>query len=283
FTGVVVVCGAARWGVAGERGPPLHPGGDVPAQIRIGAGGQGANLAIRLARRGIAVELLCALGDDPAASLVIAALRAEGVRVSATRVSATGSVVILVDEAGERTMLSDRASFVAGAVIPAADWIVVSGYCFLEADAARLAGAVAGQVARRVVVGCAVPDRSRAAWRAAVIAARPDLLILNREEASDQEPLAQLSAAIVVTATDGVMASIGDDVIRVRVPDGSPATDTTGAGDAFAAGLVAGLLRVPWPPPGAALESAMTDAAVLARQVARTHGAQARVAAEAIA
>ena len=281
MTSIVVVVGDALLDVAALRTSALRPGADLPAEVRIGCGGQGANLATRLARQGIGVTLICGLGDDPAGSLLASALRAEGVVLRPVRVNATGSVVILLDEVGERTMLSQRAPFVGGIRVASADWTVLSGYCFLEDHAAELAHRVAGLASRRVVVGCSVPEASRVGWRGAVVAARPDLLVLNHDEAAMLAPIDELSPGIVVTASDVITASMGAAELRVTVPDGSPATDTTGAGDAFAAALIAGLLTGPWPPPRAVLASVVADAALLAGQVARAPGAQAPVAAEA--
>jgi sugar/nucleoside kinase (ribokinase family) len=85
----------------------------------------------------------------------------------------------------------------------------------------------------------------------------------------------------VVTSTEAVTASIGPSTVQVRVPASGPAVDTTGSGDAFAAGLVAALLPAPWPPPTPTLEAALADAARIATQVAHAPGAQGRVAAEA--
>ncbi|MGH2381993.1 MAG: carbohydrate kinase family protein [Candidatus Limnocylindria bacterium] len=280
MSGTVIVVGDALLDVTARPAAAIRPGADVPAEVRIGCGGQGANLAVRLARRGIDVELICGLADDRAAALVAEVLRAERVRVNRVRVESTGAVVILLDDTGERTMLSQRAPFVSGTRISSAAWTVVSGYCLLETDAGRFARMLADRAAHLVVVGCAVPEASRAAWRAAVAAAGPDLLILNREEASDLAPVDELSAGTVVTSTDVIAASIGGQAARVSVASGQAAVDTTGAGDAFAAALVAGLVRAPWPPSSATLESAMVDAAVLAGQVARARGAQVRVAAE---
>lgn len=276
----VVVIGDALLDVTARPATAIRADADVPAEIRIACGGQGANLSVRLARQGIGVELICGLGDDPAASLVTDALRAEAIRVTPVRVDATGSVVILLDMVGERTMLSQRVPFVVGTSISSADWTIVSGYCFLEADVAGFARMLGDLASRRVVVGCAVPEPSRTTWRAAVAAARPDLLVLNREEAFALAPIDELSAGIVVTATDVIEASIGEAAVIVSVPAGTPTIDTTGAGDAFAAALIAGLLRAPWPPSSATLESVVTDAALLAGQVARAPGAQARVPAE---
>jgi len=276
----VLVIGDALLDVTVQPAAPIQAGADVPAEIRIGCGGQGANLAVRLARQRVDVELVCGLGDDRAGALVTDALRGEGVQLSPVSVESTGAVVILLDEVGERTMLSRRAPFAAKAKIPPADWTLVSGYLFLEADAASLARKVGAVTTRRVVVGCAVPEPSRSAWTAAVAAMHPDLLILNRDEARTLAPIDGISTAIVITAPDVVVASIGEVRVTVHVPAGTGASDTTGAGDAFAARLLAELLRAAWPPPQAALEAAMTNAAALASQVVRAPGAQVRVAGE---
>jgi len=85
---------------------------------------------------------------------------------------------------------------------------------------------------------------------------------------------------MAVTDAAGATATIGTATADVRVPPGSGAVDTTGAGDAFAAALVAGLLDAEWPPAQAVLEVALRDAVELAAAVARAPGAQARVGAE---
>jgi ribokinase len=275
----VVVIGDALLDVTVRPRAPIRPGADAPAEVLIGCGGQGANLSVRLARQGARVELVCGLGDDPAASLVTDALRSEGVTITAVPVAATGSVVILVDAAAERTMLSQRRPFAAaipaGSVTPSS-WAVLSGYLFLEPDGFALAE----RAARRVVVGCAVPDAAVRTWRAAVTAVRPDLLILNREEAAVLGPLEDLSGGVVVTAPDEVVASIDGVTARHRLPDGPAALDTTGAGDAFAAVLVARLRRESWPPSIDVLAPSLAHAAHLATQVTQLPGAQAPVDAE---
>jgi ribokinase len=260
---------------------PIRHGGDVPAEIRIGPGGQGANLAVRLARQGVEVDLVCALGDDPAAEIVRAALGADRVHLRELRAEATGTVVILGGADGERTMLSQRAPFaerVAGALAGEAPWLVVSGYLLLEPAGGQVAGVVAATTARRVLVGCAVPDPLAEAWRAAALAMRPDLLVLNRDEV-DRLDLGPVDG-MAITHAGGAVVSIGEAVVEVETPAGPPAVDTAGAGDAFTAGLVAGLLDEAWPPPDHRLEDAVRHAVGLAAAVARAPGAQARVAGE---
>jgi sugar/nucleoside kinase (ribokinase family) len=63
------------------------------------------------------------------------------------------------------------------------------------------------------------------------------------------------------------------------VTDRTGAVDTTGAGDAFAASVVAGLGEA-WPANADRMRTVITDALSLASQVVRVAGAQGRVADE---
>ncbi|MGH2416820.1 MAG: carbohydrate kinase family protein [Candidatus Limnocylindria bacterium] len=278
-----VVLGDAVLDVVVRPSALPRAGADVPATIRLGAGGQGANLAVRLARRGVATELVCGLGTDPGAELVRHAIEPDGVRLRSVQVDGTGSVVILLDDAGERTMLSHRAPF-AGAVdpaeLPASDWTVVSGYLLLERGAERLAGALARRTGRRALVGCAVPEADVAAWTDAATALRPHLVILNRDEAAALDPTPS-APLVVVTDADGATATTAPHSVSLRAAPGPAALDTTGAGDAFAATLIAALDPDTWPPDRAAIVEALAAAVSLASAVAYEPGAQARVAGEA--
>lgn len=291
----VVVIGDALLDVAARPATQLRPGADVPAEVRIGPGGQGANLAVRLARRGVGVELICALGNDAGGTLLRRELEREGIGLSAVPADATGTVVILLDEHGERTMLSHRVPFAAdaAAAMPrAVAWVVLSGYLLLEPGGGDLATALGRQPSRRVLVGCTVPDGMTDRWVGAAATLGPDLLVLNNEEARalvpgarDADEVAEvlgerLGSGIVVTDPSGATARLNGVGGSVRVTAGAPATDTTGAGDAFAAALLAWLLGVPWPPSSEALGAALTAASEAASAVADAVGAQARVVGE---
>ena len=280
----MLVIGDAVLDITVRPSVPMEAGSDVPAAVAVGVGGQGANVAVRLARRGVAVHLLTALGDDTAARLVADGLEAEAVRLQRVAVQATGTVVILIDEAGERTMMSQRSSFASAADIgdlPAAPWTIVSGYVLLEPGADRFAGELAAVSGRRAVVGCAVPTDARPAWLDAVRRMRPDLLVLNAQEyaALDRGAL-DIVSVVVVTGADSVRASVRSDSVEVPTGGGEPAVDTTGAGDAFAAALIAALRSEPWPPSADALARAIRAAGELGAEVSRVTGAQTRVAAE---
>lgn len=291
----VVVIGDALLDVTAHPATPIRPGADVPADVRIGCGGQGANLAVRLARRGVTIELVCALGDDPGGTLVRDALARESVALSVVTTEATGGVVILLDDQGERTMLSRRAPFAAdvtAALRSDVPWLVVSGYLLLESASGELARALAGMSARLAIVGCAVPSQIADRWANAAAAMRPDLVVLNREEAvtllpagsgTDELPVRlaeRLASGVVVTDRFGASARLNGLSAAVRAPTEAATVDTTGAGDAFAAGLIAALLAGPWPPTADTLEAALMAAGELASSVTTVAGAQGRVAGE---
>lgn len=270
----VVVVGDALLDVVAVPSEPIRIGADVPAAVRLTPGGQGANLAVRLARRGVAVELVCALGVDVAGRLLRETLAADGVRVRSLPAGATGAVVALLDAAGDRTMLSQRASLGArltGEPPARADWVAVSGYLFLEPEAEPLARVLRAWAPCRMLVGCAVPDTLLEAWQRAALALDPDVVVVNRDEA-DRAP--RLPAdRLVVTEPGGATAVLGNVRATVTTPSGPPATDTTGAGDAFAAAFLAELVEARTPDRGSLLRA--MEAGVSAGAAAtRVSGAQ---------
>jgi ribokinase len=293
MTNSMTVAGDAMLDVHVVPAQPLRPGGDVPAEIRLEAGGQGANVSVRLARRGLPVRLVCALGADTAGNLIRERLAADGVEVVDLGALATGTVVVLLDATRERTMLSQRVPFAMGLrpeLLAEADWLVVSGYLLLERDAGFSAS---GDAPRRVLLGCSLDSTTVANWLDAALALRPHLAILNADEAravcggdASPEGLAhgvaeRLAAIAVVTHPGGAAASLGHVSVEVAATSLGPAVDATGAGDAFSAGLIAALAEADWPPDRQRLERAMAAAADLASAVLRVRGAQARVPAEA--
>lgn len=285
----IVVLGDAVLDVAATPVRPAVRDGDTPALIRVGPGGQGANVAVRLARRGVPVRLVCGLADDAAGTLLRAALVAEGIELDAVPVDATGSVVVLA-EGGARTMLSARSAFTplavpaVGAVM--ADWLVVSGYLLLEPGADALAEALAASHGRRALLGCALRPDEAAAWTRGAARARPDVVILNADEAAtvagDAGDVAErLACLAVVTRPGGAAAhATAGWSASVQAERGRAVVDTTGAGDAFAAALIERLAGGPWPPDADRLADALAEAARLATAVTGVPGAQGRVAGE---
>lgn len=282
----VAILGDALLDVSLTPTEPMRRGGDVPAAVRLGPGGQGANIAVRLSRLGVRARLACGLADDAVGRLLRDALDAEGVEVLAGSVPASGAVAVVV-EGGERTMLSQRAPFTSAldvaSLAAGAGWLAISGYALLEDDALEMAQRCGALGVRRAVLGCDVPSGRLAHWLAVLAAARPDLVILNGDEATALPNGADLDALVVVTGRDGVRATRqGVGVAVAAAPAAGVAVDSTGAGDAFAAALIAELGER-WPPDEGVLRAALASALAAARRVVGVAGAQGVVDGERVA
>jgi sugar/nucleoside kinase (ribokinase family) len=296
---VIAVVGDTTLDVAVRPDGPMRTGGDVRAEIVLGVGGQGANIAVRLARRGPAVRLITALAADAGSDLIQSRLAAEQLELAALPAERTSVVVALLDEKGERTMLSDRAGM-RGDLLPLladAAWIHVSGYVLRDApEAAGVLAAIRALAARPrlSVAGGSVLDGADAdVFREAISVLSPDLLLLSRDEASavlDGAP-PSLAATAVDLAVPGRLAIVTggaegsaaaapwlDVALSVAPqPIDPPPTDATGAGDAYLAGLIDALLECPWPPDASTIRGAMERASELGARVARVTGAQGHV------
>jgi sugar/nucleoside kinase (ribokinase family) len=298
---LVSVLGDSTIDLVARPSAPLRAGGDVPAAITLGPGGQGANVAVRLARRGHRVRLVTALADDEAGRLLAAALAAERVELVPQSARRSGVVVSLLDADGERTMLSDRASLDPGAVAVAAagaDWVHASGYLLADDEVGDATAGALGSLDPAIRVSLAGgsfrPGNDRAGrLRSRIGAADPDLLVfssaevaalLGGEEEGPSSAASALAAAFpgrlaVVTGGARGSAAAGHGSL-IEVTAGEPrisVVDATGAGDAYAAALIGSLAGGNWPPDEASLRTAMAEAGRLGALVCGVVGAQGRV------
>ncbi|MEU4567706.1 PfkB family carbohydrate kinase [Micromonospora sp. NPDC023956] len=266
--GRVVVVGDIVTDVVAVVAGPLATGSDTPAAIRVTGGGQGANTAAWLAEVGVPVTLVGAVGDDEAGRARVVELTRVGVdcAVTAHGDRPTGSVVVLASDE-ERTMLTERGAneeltgaWVRAALagVPDARHLHLSAYPLLDA-ATRDAGRTALAAARAAGLTTSVDAASAAPLRrigAAVFldwVRDVDLLLVNSDEAEvlagGADP-AERARTLAATARH-VVVKCGSAGAVWAGPDGTvtsaPArrvtvVDVTGAGDAFAAGLLAGWL-----------------------------------------
>lgn len=103
---------------------PIRLAADTPSHVSHHRGGSAANVAAGVARLGSRSRFVGRVGDDPLGDLLVAQLSAvgAGVDVRGERGGRTGSVVVIVTPDGERTMLNDRGAAVdLGA--SCADWL----------------------------------------------------------------------------------------------------------------------------------------------------------------
>ena len=107
---VVVVLGDVMVDVVVRPLGPFNRGSDTVSRILIAPGGSATNLAVAMAGAGAQVHLVAVIGDDELGRAAVQALATTGV-LAHFKVAAgeqTGMVVALVDEAGERSMFTDR-------------------------------------------------------------------------------------------------------------------------------------------------------------------------------
>ena len=284
---VVVVGDVATDVVVQLSGDPA-PGSDRPASIRNRGGGAGANVAVHLARAGVPVLLAGCVGDDPAGTGLASALAADGVglRLRTVPGAATGTVVSLVEPDGQRSMLADRGANTAlrpddVPALPPGGHLHLSGYTLLgrgsrEAGLAALAAATAAGCTISVDPASRDPLRAYGRERWLADTAGTTLLLPNADEARElsgrDDPvdaareLATRHRIVVVTlGPAGALWVSGDDVVhRPALP--TQVVDTTGAGDAFTAGLLAAWLAAPHGPPAAALDAGLARAADVVRR-----------------
>jgi len=271
---------------------PLAEGSDSPGVIAYVGGGSAANTAAWLARVGESATFIGAIGDDAAGQSQIESLHRLGVdvRFRVDRTRPTGTCLVLVAPSGERTMVPDPGANLALLEhdVPtdefrAGDHLHVSGYALLRdsRDAAVHAMTAAVPAGMTVSVGAAsaAPLEQLGAAEFLRMVPHEALLFANEKEAAvlvgrsgTSEDLARLLATdgrqAVVTAGSGLATwSNGEAASSLSAePLDRPELDTTGAGDAFAAGFLAARARE------AAPEVCLRDGHALAAAACRTTG-----------
>ena len=228
----------------------LAPGDDVPAATHVRAGGQAANVAAWAAALGGRGRFLGKRAEDAAGALVGAEVVRHGVELRGPVVSGrTGVVVSIVDVAGERTMASDRG------VAPElrceeveADWLAgartlhVSGYSLAAepiAAAAERAVELAHGRGLQVSVDVSAATLVDGRFRERLERLRPDVLFATeaeREALGDELPA---STWVLKRGAQGCVFSQNGVFVDLPATE-AEAVDSTGAGDALAAGFLLG-------------------------------------------
>ena len=258
-----MVVGDAALDVIARHDKPLPHGGDARAKIRFTGGGSGANTALWLRHLGAETTLLARIGDDPGGRLIRAELEAAGVRCAfaVDPEAPTCCVVVMVDGSGQRSMLADRGANqrfapedVTAEALAGASHLHLSGYVLLDPPS-RAAGLAALAAAKEAGLTTSVDPQAAAHITdpAAFLddVRGVDLLMPNTEElvaltgsadpVSAKELLGTVGAVVVTAGLDGASWVDADGVTSVPAVE-ADCVDSTGAGDAFDAGVLTGWL-----------------------------------------
>ncbi len=244
-------------------------------------GGSAANTAVVLARLGFESVVMGAVGDDDAGRRALHGLGTAGVStdlVSVSETHPTAMNTVMVTPDGERTMIGARGANVHYTPNPGwregVDWLHVSGYSLMEGPQQRSAlDVIAAAKEDSILCSLDVPVGIGASIRSPLM----DVLDGLRVVSGSRPALAELTDStdpVVVLAGGPTMIAVtsGADPLlllteeeRISLtPPAVDVVDATGAGDAFAAGLIAAGLSDLEPGPTAVLAAATGAAATLA-------------------
>ncbi len=252
---------------------------DTNVTIHRRRGGSAANVAVAAASTGTPVRFIGRVGSDDTGRALVGELRDAGVDTVVQYEGRTATIVVLVDKGGERSMLPDRAAAVDLDSLGTKDligvtWLHVPAYSLtagtLEVTTRRAiervhatGGAVSIDVSSVALINEYGPD----AFRDMLSALMPDVVLCNHDEAIalDVDGLGGISGTGLTVVKAGPDPAIamdeGGPLVTVPAVPLDHVRDTTGAGDAFAAGFITARMEE------ADIESALTAGHRLAAQV----------------
>jgi sugar/nucleoside kinase (ribokinase family) len=271
----VLVVGDVMTDIIVKPDGAIVPGSDRRATIRHRPGGSGANQAVWLGAAGVDVRFAARVGQDDHARHM-AYFKSHGVTpaLAGDADLPSGVLVTVLDPNGERSFLTDRGANLAlspadldASLLDDVGLVMVSGYSFFAPGPRH---AVQGLLAAARARGIAIAiDPASTGFLSEVgpqhfldWVGKANWLFANEEEA------VQLTGEADVDAQMRVLGDQFDQVVIKRGRFGAmmgglegievsrpapmvPVLDTTGAGDAFAAGFVAALMA------GAAAEACL--------------------------
>jgi sugar/nucleoside kinase (ribokinase family) len=240
----------------------INYGSDTASRISTGSGGAAGNVAAWLTRTDARSTIVCHVGDDPAGGAIVADFDVLGVEHGDLVIpgQASGVVIVLVDSLGERTMFPEKG---ANSSLTISDLpelskfqaVYISGYALLNPLSRPGVLAMIERIKADNItiyfdpasVGTMkdVSDNEMHQWFSLM-----NVLLLNEEESIYLTGSVDIERALdylldyseVVVIKRGSMGAIaktrGFDSISVSAV-AATVTDTTGAGDSFAAGFIA--------------------------------------------
>ena len=239
-----------------ELNEQLNIGSDTDSVIVRTRGGSAANVAMFAALTGTPSRFIGQVGNDNLGEQLCTSLRESGVDVCTVAEGRTGSIVVLVQPNGERTFLTDRGVASELSVFNAAHFAGVSivhvptyslaldplaSTAIQYIRAARAAGALISVDASSTSV---LRDYGVDRYCSLIASIAPDVFLCNHDEAAllNIDSAHPMTGAALTTIKRGALPvtaiTAAGVVTEVVTPPIANIVDTTGAGDAFAAGFL---------------------------------------------
>lgn len=231
------------------------------------AGGSAANTMVGIANLGVTAAYIGKVADDATGTRFAQGMKEAGVNFTTQPLiggEATARCLIAVTPDGERSMstflgasVEFSAADIVGELIRGSKYLYLEGYLF-DKDAAKAAFVKAAEIARAADRKVALTlsdafcvDRHRESFKH-LVANHVDIVFANEAELLSlyetedfEEALAELSknksVGCVTRSEKGSFIVDGDDCFDIPVCPVETVVDTTGAGDQYAAGVMAGI------------------------------------------
>ena len=265
-------------------------GTDTDSMIQRTRGGSAANVAMFAALTGTESRFIGQVGNDALGQQLCSALQQAGVDVCVVSEGRTGSIVVLVQPNGERTFLTDRGvashlSLVDASLMANVGILHVPSYSLvteplastslLYIKAAQSLGAVISIDASSTSV---LEHFGVARYKSLIQSIQPQVFLCNEDEAGllgvgVTEDMPGAALTVIKRGAHSTLAiSQNNERSEVAVAPVANIVDTTGAGDAFAAGFLPTFVATN------DVEAAITRGHAIAARVLRSPGATLDVA-----
>ena len=228
----------------------------------LSLGGSAANTIRAMARLGTNTAFIGKVGEDTTGEFYEQALRNLGITPYILRSeNKSGKCVALVSKDGERTFVTHLgaaldlvAEDIDPVIFDSYDYLYIEGYLVQDHDLIRKTIERAKEHGLKVVIDLAsfnVVEENRDFLRD-IVEHYVDILFANEDEArafsGESEPINALQyiskmceLAVVKIGTRGALIKRGEELVHVGIMAAAKRVDTTGAGDFYAAGFMAGL------------------------------------------
>ena len=206
--------------------------------LQRGPGGKGANQAVAAARLGAEVRMVGAVGDDLDGRGIrdqMASLGIDATGVQTTE-AATGTALIVVDATGENSIVVCAGA--NAAIDPGTLGIEPGAAVLMQLEVSDAVVSAAAEAAGYLALNAA-PARPLPAG----VLERCDLVIVNETEYAQLPEVHDAALLCVTLGAEGARLSRHGALVASVAGVPTTVRNTVGAGDAFCAALVCGLLR----------------------------------------